>query len=183
MTVTRSNHVETAGETAAPASTSEEREEDENAERTLRSHANVCETEEQEVSKMRVRHGFSLPTRPAMGVRLLQLYRLRAKSLTEFQDRVDRRLDDYLTRMANLPATFIPINRATSEFVASRTTTNPDQSSLRLLDLQLGQTGPLLIIRHVLQAFSVKPYARPSPASPSTPPESTPASLGMVGAA
>jgi len=35
--------------------------------------------------------------------------------------------------------------------------TSPVQSSLRLVDLQFGQTDPLLIYLQFLQAFSVKP--------------------------
>src|SRR3972149_7584473 len=71
---------------------------------------------------------------------------------------------------------------ATSEFGGSKTTTNPDQSSLRLLDLQLGHTGPLLIIRQFLQAFSVKPYVPLSSACLLARPESTRSFLGRADA-
>ncbi len=137
------------------------------------------------MSQVRLSDGIPFATHPAVGVRLMQLYRLRDEGLVS-KPGVSRSacLDrSYLTRIANLPATLIPIRRATSEFDGSRTTTNPDQSSLRLLDLQLGHTGPLLIIRQFLHAFSVKPYAQPSSASPSTPPESTPTALRMAGVA
>src|SRR2546428_12858402 len=65
-------------------------------------------------------------------------------------------LSFYLTLTANRPGTFIPIKRATSEFAGSITTTNPVQSSLKMVCLQLGQTGPALIIRQVLHALSVR---------------------------
>src|SRR2546422_10954183 len=61
----------------------------------------------------------------------------------------------YLTLTANRPGTFIPLNRATSELAGSITTTNPVQSSLKMVCLQLGQTGPALIMRQVLHALSV----------------------------
>src|SRR5437870_13782645 len=64
--------------------------------------------------------------------------------------------------ISNLPGTLIPINRATSELAGSITTTNPVQSSLKMVCLQLGQTGPALIIRHVLHALSVSFSSPPS---------------------
>ncbi len=63
----------------------------------------------------------------------------------------------YRTLIANLPGTLIPINLATSELAGFSTTTRPVQSSLRFVDLQLGQTGPALIILQFLHAF--KTYA------------------------
>ena len=64
----------------------------------------------------------------------------------------------YLTLIANFPGTLICIKRATSEFVGSKITTKPVQSSLKFVDLQLGQTGPALIIWQFLHALSVKLY-------------------------
>src|SRR5437870_4790789 len=69
--------------------------------------------------------------------------------------------------ISNRPGTFIPIKRATSELAGSITTTNPVQSSLKMVCLQLGQTGPALIMRQVLQALSVSfssPPSQPLPA-------------------
>ena len=73
----------------------------------------------------------------------------------------------YRTLMANFPGTLICISLATSEPAGSSTTTKPVQSSLKLVDLQLGHTGPALIIRQFLQALSVKllPYAPASKVS------------------
>src|SRR5438445_11091962 len=76
-------------------------------------------------------------------------------------------VSSYLTLTANRPGTFIPIKRATSELAGSITTTNPVQSSLKMVCLQLGQTGPALIMRQVLQALSVSfssPPSQPLPA-------------------
>ncbi len=136
--------------------------------------------------EMRSHHGVSFTTGSKMGLRVLQFHRLRNQGLdwpVPFSRRPARvrRFRVYLTLIANLPGTFIPISFATSEPAGSRTTTSPVQSSLRLLDLQLGQTGPALIIRQFLQALSVKPCVRPSSAFPSAPPESTRFGPGRVG--
>ncbi len=73
----------------------------------------------------------------------------------------------YRTLIANFPGTLICMSRATSEPAGSSTTTKPVQSSLKLVDLQLGHTGPALIMRQFLQALSVKllPYAPASEVS------------------
>src|SRR6266852_572199 len=99
-------------------------------------------------------HGLALATSTTLGLRVLQLHRLRPE-VVESPRIIDLKAD-YRTRIAYLPATLIPIRRPTSELEGSSMTTNPVQSSLRLLDLQLGQTGPLLIILQFLHAFSVK---------------------------
>jgi hypothetical protein len=62
----------------------------------------------------------------------------------------------YRTRTAYRPGDLIPIFFAISDFSASMMITSPVQSSLRFVDLQLGQTGPLLTNLQFLQAFSVK---------------------------
>lgn len=84
-----------------------------------------------------------------MGLRLMQFYGLRG------QVELVTELAFYLTLTANRPATLIPIKRATSEFAGSITTTSPVQSSLKLVCLQFGQTGPALIILQFLQALSL----------------------------
>src|SRR5438445_9602373 len=102
----------------------------------------------------------------------------------------------YLTLTANRPGTFIPIKRATSELAGSITTTNPVQSSLKMVCLQFGQTGPALIMRQVLHALSVSfssPPSQPLPASSpfslpltallSAPPESTQSCPGKASSA
>jgi hypothetical protein len=77
-----------------------------------------------------------------------------------------RSIEFYRTLIANFPGTLICIRWATSEFAGSSTTTKPVQSSLRLVDLQLGHTGPALIMRQFLHALSVKlPYAPASEVS------------------
>ncbi len=134
------------------------------------------------MSEVRVRDGDPQQTCPALGLWLLQLYRLRSKIrrlvLAAAADPRERSI--YLTLIANLPGTLIPIRRATSELDASKTTTSPVQSSLRLVCLQFGQTGPALIIRQFLQALSVNFYAPPSGASPSNPLGSIPVGLGKA---
>src|SRR5437870_13106579 len=95
--------------------------------------------------------------------------------------------------ISNRPGTFIPIKRATSELAGSITTTNPVQSSLKMVCLQLGQTGPALIMRQVLHALSVSfssppfqllpvwsPPSLPLTVLPSDPPESTRFCLGRA---
>lgn len=87
------------------------------------------------------------------------------------------------TRSAYLPAAVIPILLATPDADGSIITTSPLQSSLRLVDLQLGHTGPLLMNLQFLQALSLKP---PFPHEPLSfalcQPLSSPASLRRVGA-
>src|SRR2546421_5784414 len=46
----------------------------------------------------------------------------------------------FLTLTANRPGTFIPLKRAPSELAGSITTTNPVQSSLKMVCFQFGQT-------------------------------------------
>lgn len=58
--------------------------------------------------------------------------------------------------MAYLPAFVMPIFFATSDAAGSIMTIRPLQSSLRSVEPQLGQAGPLLMNLHFLQAFSVK---------------------------
>jgi hypothetical protein len=58
--------------------------------------------------------------------------------------------------MAYLPALVMSIFFATSDAVGSIMTIRPLQSSLRSVEPQLGQTGPLLMNLQLLQAFSVK---------------------------
>ena len=89
----------------------------------------------------------------------------------------------YRTRTAYRPGDLIPIFLAISDFPASITITSPVQSSLRFVDLQLGQTGPLLTYLQFLQAFCFKPV---SPLwvllHDGYPARSTPSCLGTVGA-
>ena len=65
--------------------------------------------------------------------------------------------------MAYLPCFLMPILFATSDVAGSIMTIRPLQSSLRFVELQFGQTGPLLMNLQSLQAFSVNQ----SPAQPS----------------
>ena len=70
MTLTAPCDVETAG----PASTSAEKEEGQNAERTIRSDDELSEVEEPKMSKVRICDGITLAARPEMGVWVLQFH-------------------------------------------------------------------------------------------------------------
>ncbi len=63
---------------------------------------------------------------------------------------------NYRTLIAYLPGLVMPSFFATSEAAGSIMTIRPLQSSLRFVEPQLGQTGPLLMNLQFLQAFSVK---------------------------
>jgi len=66
----------------------------------------------------------------------------------------DRPSELQRTRIAYLPGLLALIFLAISDFSRLTTTTRPDQSSLRLDDLQLGQMFPMLMKWQLLHAFS-----------------------------
>ena len=78
MTMTGPGHVETAG----PASTRAEKEEGQNAERTVRSDDGLSEAEEPKMSEVRICDGVSLAACSEMGVWVLQFHRLRSEGLS-----------------------------------------------------------------------------------------------------
>jgi hypothetical protein len=139
----------TATESCCTSAAESKAEEAPDEERTIRHVGIRCQAEEPQVPALRCRNGAPCDGCGAMGLRLVQLHRLRHE-IAEV-----RASPVYLTLTANRPATLIPIIRATSEFAGSITTTSPVQSSLRLVCLQFGQTGPALIIRQFLQALSL----------------------------
>jgi hypothetical protein len=70
MKARRSDHVYAAGS----ASTATEKEEDENAKRTVRNNTNICQAEKQKMPAMRVCDGIPLAAGSALGVWLMQFY-------------------------------------------------------------------------------------------------------------
>src|SRR5690348_6978208 len=67
----------------------------------------------------------------------------------------------YWTFKAYLLGVVISSVLATSDFAGSKTSMIPDQSGLRSVDLQTGQTLPLVRALHFLQAFSLTTYYFP----------------------
>jgi hypothetical protein len=67
-------------------------------------------------------------------------------------------LSTYETFRAYLFGVEISNVLATWDFVGSKTSMMPDQSGLKSVDLQFGQTLPVVITLHFLHAFSLANY-------------------------